>query len=225
MITIEKAVLVCLEKCDEAYVALLKDFMNRRAYAAQIQKEVELICKKKVGLASIVVTLSRLQRKLQTNHPLIEDVTILNITAKTPLTEIVFVKTPTLLSHISSLYKKIQTKGDDFLTMTLSTNEVTIICSERLQKQVLNHLDEQPLRIETDLASIGLSLDQSYYDRPNITFSLLRRIAQKRIVLAETITTHTEIIFVCKARDISEMLQLFAKTKPGSFYVPKNSYE
>lgn len=213
MITIEKAVLACLEKSDEAYVALLKDYMNRRAYATQIQKEVELICKKTVGLASLVVTLSRLQQKLQTSSPLVEDVTILNITAKTPLSEIIFAKTLILLSRISSLYKKIQTKGDDFLTMTMSTSEVTIICSDRLQKKILNHLEEEPLRIETDLASIGLSLDPSYYDKPNITFSLLRRIAQKRIVLAETITTHTEIIFVCKAIDVSEMLQLFTKTK------------
>jgi hypothetical protein len=213
MITIQKAVQNCLEKDEEATTALRNSYMNRRAYAARIQKTVEASCIKKVGIASIVTTLSRLEKVVATSSPLVQEVTILNLTAKTPLSEIIFAKTPSLLSRISSLYKKIQTKGDDFLTMTLSTTEVTIICSERLQKKILTHLEEHPLRIETELASVGLSLDPLYYDRPNITFSLLRRIAQKRIVLAETITTHTEIIFVFKARDVSEMLQLFTKTK------------
>ncbi len=212
MITIQSAVQACLEKDEEAIAALRNGFMNRRAYAARIQKSVEAICKKRVGLASIVTTLSRLEKVVATGNPLVQEVTILNITAKTPLSEIIFAKTPTLLSRISSLYKKIQTKSDDFLTMTLSTGEVTIICSDRLQKKILHHLEEAPLRIENDLASIGLSLDPSYYDQPNITFSLLRKIAQKRIVLAETITTHTEIIFVFKTKDLVVMLQLFSGT-------------
>lgn len=212
MITIQSAVQTCLENNEEATTALRNGFMNRRAYATQIQKIVETTCKKKVGLASIVTTLSRLEKVVASASPLVQEVTILNITAKTPLSEIIFAKTPTLLSRISSLYKKIQTKGDDFLTMTLSTSEITIICSDRLQKKVLTHLNEQPLRIETELASVGLSLDPSYYDRPNITFSLLHKIAQKRIVLAETITTHTEIIFVFKTYDLAVMLHLFSRT-------------
>ncbi len=209
MITIQTAVQTCLENDEYATLALRNGFMNRRAYATQIQKTVEAICKKNVGIASIVTTLTRLEKIVANVKPLVTNVTILNITAKTPLSEIIFAKTPTLLSHISALYKKIQTKGDDFLTMTLSTNEVTIICSDRLQKKILHHLEEAPLRIENELASIGLSLDPTYYDQPNITFSLLHKIAQKRIVLAETITTHTEIIFVFKVDDLSQMLTLF----------------
>ncbi len=44
---------------------------------------------------------------------------------------------------------------------------------------------------------------------PNITFSLIRRIAQKRIPLAETITTRTEIIFVFEQKYLAEMVDLF----------------
>jgi len=114
-----------------------------------------------------------------------------------------------LLAKLSSLYEKVKTSNDDFLTMALSTNEITVICSDRIKDAVLKHFKDVPRMIEPGLASIGLSLDSKYYSMPNITFSLLRRIAQKRIVLAETITTHTEIIFVFQEESLPDMLKLF----------------
>jgi hypothetical protein len=93
--------------------------------------------------------------------------------------------------------------------MTLSTSEVSVICSDRIKNEVLKHFKDTPRLIAPGLASIGLSLDPKYYPMPNITFSLIRRIAQKRIVLAETITTHTEIIFVFPEKSLPEILSLF----------------
>jgi len=63
--------------------------------------------------------------------------------------------------------------------------------------------------LQSKLASIGISFNPKYYEMPNITFTLSRKIAQKRIVLAETITTHTEIIFTFHQKDLPEMLSLF----------------
>ena len=59
------------------------------------------------------------------------------------------------------------------------------------------------------LASLGISLDPKYYPKPNITYSLIRRIARKRIPLAETITTYTEIIFIFEDNYLSDVLRLF----------------
>lgn len=209
MIKIQDTVEDIVEKDEEALFALAKGFMNLSAYAKSIQKEVEKRTFKKVGTAGIVVSLSRFQKNLKNIHPLIQDIKINNVTIKSPLSEIVFEKTPALLSKLSSLYEKVKTGNDDFLTMTLSTNEITVICSDRIKESVLRHFKDKPRMIETGLASIGLSLDPTYYAMPNITFSLIRRIARKRIVLAETITTHTEIIFVFHQKDMSEIVELF----------------
>lgn len=210
MIKVQDAVREILYSDEEALFALSRGYMNLSAYAKQIEKTVEQKTMKDVGAAGIVVALSRVKKEIKKPDPLVQDVAINNITTKSPLTEIVFEKTPQLLAKLSSLYERVKTTNDDFLTMTLSTSEITVICSDRIREAVLKHFKDKPLLVESGLASIGLSLDPKYYSLPNITFSLIRRIAQKRIVLAETITTHTEIIFIFKAKDLSDMLTLFA---------------
>jgi hypothetical protein len=174
-----------------------------------ITKAVEEKTKKPVGKSAIVVALSRIRDTSPQSDPLVVDVCINNITTKSPLSEIIYAKTPELLTKLSSLYTQVKTSPDDFLTMTLSTGEITVICSDRLKEAVLAHFCDVPLLTESGLASIGLSLDPKYYHMPNITFSLIRRIAQKRITLAETITTHTEIIFVFREDRLPDILPLF----------------
>ncbi len=194
MIKINDVVQHILYKDEEALTALAKGYMNLSKYAKQIQREVEEKSKKEVGIPGIVVSLSRIAKKTNSKHPLIQDVQIKNITTKTPLSEIVYSKTTESISKLSKIYDNAKTSADDFFTMTLSTNEITVICSDRIKAEIEKTLKEKPVMVVKNLASIGLSLDPKYYPMPNITFSLIRRIAQKRIPLAETITTRTEII-------------------------------
>ena len=194
---------------EEALYALVNNFMNLSAYAKRIQNKVEEQTMKDVQPSGIVVALSRLQRGLGAVHPLIQNIAIKNITSKSPLSEIVFEKDSALLSRLSSFYTKVPTGGDDFLSIILSTNEITIICSERLKEIVLSHFGEKPRLTTNKLAAVGLSFDPTYYHMPNITYSLLRKIARKKIALAETITTHTEIIFVFNQKHLAEVVYLF----------------
>jgi len=209
MIKIQDVVRDIIYKNEEALFALSQGFMNLSAYAKQIRKEVEDETMKEVKPSGIVVALSRIQNSLDKQHPLIQEITIDNITAKSPLSEIVFEKTPKVLSLLSSLYEKANAKNDDFLTMTLSTSSITVISSDRLKSFILEHFQEEPLMQKNGLASLGISLDPQYYPKPNITYSLIQRIAQKRIPLAETITTYTEIIFIFEDVYLSEVLRLF----------------
>ncbi len=210
MITIHETVKNILESEEEALYALAYGFMNLSAYAERIQKEVERRSHKQVKRTGIVVALSRIQNTLKKKHPMIQDIKISNITTKLPLTEIIYAKTPEILSKLSSFYEKVKTEGDDFLTMTLSTTQVSVICSDRLKEQTLKHFEEKPRVSVSRLAAIGLSLDDSYYPLPNITFSLIRRIARKRIPLAETISTHNEIIFIFDQKYLSDIVNLFS---------------
>jgi len=209
MLKIQDAVREILYKNEEALYALSHGYMNLSAYAKQIAVAVAQKTQKEVDTASIVVSLSRIKKDPKKSEPLIQDVKINNITTKSPLSEIVFEKNSQILSRLSSLYEKVKTGNDDFLTMTLSTSEVSVICSDRIKNEVLKHFKDSPRLIAIGLASIGLSLDPKYYPMPNITFSLIRRIAQKRVVLAETITTHTEIIFIFPEKSLPEILSLF----------------
>ncbi len=209
MIKINDVVQFVLHKDEEALSALVGGYMNLSQYAKRIQREVEEKTKKEVGVPGIVVSLSRIAKNINSKHPLVQDVKIKNITTKTPLSEIIYIKTNESVEKLFKIYSKVKTSNDDFFTMTLSTNEITVICSDRIKIEIEKILKEKPVMIIKNLASVGLSLDPKYYPMPNITFSLIRRIAQKRIPLAETITTHTEIIFVFEQKYLSEMVDLF----------------
>ncbi len=210
MIKIQDVVKDILYSDEEALFALSKGYMNLSAYAQQIKARVEDGSKKDVKTTGIVVALSRIKKQLSQTHPLIQDVKINNLTIKSPLTEISFEKKEAIVSKLSSLYKKVKTTNDDFLTMTLSTSEISIICSDRIKQKIIDHVAEKPKMIQEKLASIGIAFDPQYYTMPNVTYSLLRRIAQKRIVIAETITTHTEIIFIFHQKDLAEIMRLFS---------------
>lgn len=209
MIKIRDVVHSILLSDEEALSAISNGYMNLSQYAGQIQKEVGSKTKKEVGIPGIVVALSRLAKDIGSRNPLIQDVQIKNITTKTPLSEIVYSKTSESITKLSKVYDKVKTGTDDFFTMTLSTNEITVICSDRIKIEIEKILKEKPVMVVKNLASIGLSLDPKYYPMPNITFSLIRRIAQKRIPLAETITTRTEIIFVFEQKYLASMVELF----------------
>ena len=207
---IQDSVREILFEDEEALYALSKDFMNLSAYAKSIRPKIEEMTMKDVEPAGIVVALSRIQKELGKIHPLVEKVEIKNITTKSPLSEISFEKNASILSKLSSLYAKVRTGSDDFLCMTLSTTGVTVTCSDRIREDVLSHFSEKPRLVRHKLAAIGLSFDRKYSDMPNITYSLLRKIARKRISLAETITTHTEIIFTFDQKRLAEVVSLFS---------------
>jgi hypothetical protein len=44
----------------------------------------------------------------------------------------------------------------------------------------IKHFKEKPRYIYSGLTSMGPSLDAEYYTKPNVTFSLLRKIARKK---------------------------------------------
>ena len=196
---------------DEIFLSSLSaGFVNLSAYAKKIQKQVELRTKKSVKVSGIVVALSRFKKEVHNTHPLLQDIKINNVTTKSPLSEIVYEKNVSSLSKLTAMYSKVKKGTDDFFTMTLSTNEITVICSDNIRIEIEKKLMEKPVMKEEGLACIGLSLDPKYYHMPNITFSLIRRIAQKHISLAETITTRTEIIFVFEKKYLGQIVSLFS---------------
>lgn len=213
MIKVHDVVKELVLKEEESHHALISGYMNLSNFAKSIQQEVRAKTKKEVSIPSIVVSLSRLQKELQKVPSLLFDIDIHNITAKSPLSEIVFARTAKFTKKLGTFYEAITTVPDDFLTMTLGVGEVTVMCSSRIKKQIIKHFSEEPLMVEDDLAAISISFDPKYYYEANITYTLLRRIALKRIPLAETITTRSEIIFTFHQRYLVEILSLFTNQR------------
>ena len=105
--------------------------------------------------------------------------------------------------------------------MTIGTREITIICSEYILSKTLKKFKEQPKKIERNLAGISISFAESYYEEPNVTFSLIRKLAVEKIPLAETISTYTEIIFIFKQEYLSRVINLFSDGLAGKSKLQK----
>ncbi len=211
MISIQSVVEKILYEDEEALIALGSGYMNFSAYAKRIQKAAAERAKKQVQLPSIIMALSRLQNKIKKTHPLVRRIIIDSITTKLPLAEIAYNKSAPIMKELRSLYEQVSSDDDAFLSMTLSTREITIICSERLVSNTLKKFKEKPKKVERGLAGISLSFNESYYDKPNVTFSLLRKFAVAKISLAETISSYTEVIFVFKEEHLAKAVELFSK--------------
>ena len=213
MISIQSVVESTLKKDAEAYASMKRGILNFSQYAHSIHGIIERVCKKEVRHGSIVIALTRIAKAkrgglMKTYAP---RVNISNITTKLPVTEIVFDKTPIALAVLPELFKKINASVEDFFVMTLSTQEITIICSDALLGKVEKVFKEKPKMKQSGLAAIGLSFDEEYYKIPNITFSLIREIALREINLAETVSSYTEVVFICHQKDLSSILEAFSK--------------
>ena len=200
----------------EALFALTNGYMNMSSYAYQIRPKVEEQTKKKVTIASLVVTLSRLRKEFKKERPLIHNVAITNITTKLPLSEIVFENTSKFMEGLESLHKNILISREDFFTTNMSTTEVDIICSSSLANKVVKHFKMKPKIVNHGLAAVGISYGPEVFGVPNTFFSLLSITARARINIEELVSTPTELIFIVAEKDFGQTVALFSELRRES---------
>lgn len=195
----------------EACFALTNGYMNMSSYSYRIRPKVELLTKKKVTIASLVVTLSRLRKEFQKERPLVHDVAIKNITTKLPLSELVYENNNKFIKELESLHKNISVSQEDFFTTTIGTTEVDIICSSNLENKIIRHFKTKPKIVNHNLAAIGVSFGKEVFGTPNVFFSLLAVTARARINIEELVSTPTEFIFIVAEKDFAKTVALFSE--------------
>ena len=195
----------------EAIFCLSRGILNLSRYARVIHDEVEKKTKKQVKLPTIIMALSRLKRKIKGVTPLVKEVEIDGMTVKTPLAEIVFEKTSTTISRLPLVQKSIKPKNDEWFRFSQNSKAIDIICSESRIEAVIKHMGVKPLLIFKDLTAVGLSVPPRYHDKPNITFSLLHKIAEQEIPLDQIFTTRDEMMFLFETKYLSQIVAIFQK--------------
>ena len=215
MITITQAVGEIIQKDEVALEALRADILNFSAYAQTILSEVEKRTFRSVQPGSIVVALYRLSKNIDQIPPLRPTVNIQDLSIKTSLCEVTFDRTADTLERVTLLPKEWYRKG--FFTLTQGLREITIICSEQLKNQIINHFSAKPKGVYDNLVAITLSFDEEeYLEQPNMIFSLVSALAGKRINLIEVVSTFTEISFIVRKTEMNvtvEVLQQFFRSE------------
>ena len=197
----------------EALFALTNGYMNMSSYAYQIRGRVENLTKKKITIASLVVSLSRLRKELKKERPLIHEVSIANITTKLPLSEIVYENTSKFIEGLESLHKNILVSREDFFTTNMSTTEIDIICSSNLSSKVIKHFKMKPKIINHNLAAVGISFNSEVFGTANTFFSLLAVTSRAHINIEELVSTPTEFILIVAEKDFGQTVALFSELR------------
>lgn len=195
----------------EALFCLSRGILNLSSYARKIHDRVEKATKKQVKLPTIVMALSRLKRVMKDVTPLVKDVEIDGMTVKTPIAEAVFEKTAFTISKLSVLQKNMKIKTDDWFRLSQNSKTIIVICSEAKIDSVIKNMGAKPLLVLKGLTAIGLSINARYHDKPNITFSLIHKIAEREIPLAEIFTTRDEMMFVFETKYLPQVVEVFKK--------------
>lgn len=210
MLNIQTAVETVLLEDIDARIALVSGYMNMSGYAQKIKTQVEESTKKPVTTNAIVVSLSRVKELLKNKESVIKDVKISNITTKLPLSELIYENTSANLAKLEQFHKKVSFKREDFFTTTISTTELNIVCSSSMASVVMDHFGQKPKFVAHNLAAIGISFDQKYFEVPNILFSLIATVARVNINIAEIVSTYTELIIIVHEKDFSKVVSLFS---------------
>jgi len=195
----------------EALFCMSRGILNLSKYARNIRNEVEQKTKKQVKLPTIIMALSRLNKKIKGTTPLVKDVEVGGMTVKTPLAEIVFEKTLTTISRLPLVQKSIKPKNDEWFSFSQNSRAIAVICSEPRIGTVIKHMGVKPLLVIKDLTALGLSVDAKYHFQPNIVFSLLHKIAEKEIPLDQVFTTRDELMLVFETKYLSRIVSVFQK--------------
>lgn len=207
MIKVTEAVSDLLFSSPIALEAMRAGVLNLTAFSRQIHAQVEQKTRKPVKLSTIVVALSRIEKKLEMVPPLSPKIWLEEMNIKSGLVDITYPKTEQNLSLMRSLPKDIARAG--FLTTTEGMSELTIIVSDEEQQKIFGHFSDQPKIVLPNLVGVSLKFSEEFLAQPNVIFGILAILATKRIDITEIVSTFTELTVVVKKEDLEAVVNSF----------------
>jgi hypothetical protein len=76
---------------------------------------------------------------------------------------------------------------------------------------ILKSFDEEPKSSVSSLVSITLRLENDYIQTPNVIYKFIREFALKSVVIAEIVSTFSEISFIVFDWDADKTIAILSK--------------
>ncbi len=171
--------------------------------SAELRPKIEDILQKKVTDSSIIMALRRYADEVQEQYEKEGKHSLYcEITMKTNICDFNVVKSPGLLHLIPSFYSLVDLNRGDFLNITVSNHEVSIVTSRKHFDAIKKKLKgEEILEKQSDLVALTIVFDGDFFNTPGITYQILQTLAWKKINILEIISTMTELTLVIHKED------------------------
>jgi aspartokinase len=190
---------------DQPYLleAINRGIIHFGNLSAELRPKIEEILQKKVTDSSIIMALRRYADEVQEQYEKEGSRRLYcEITMKTNICDFNVVKSPSLLQLIPSLYNLVDLNRGDFLNITVSNHEISIVVSRKhfdaIQKKLKG---EEILDKKADLVALTIVFDGDFFNTPGITYQILQSLAWKNINILEIISTMTELTLVINKDD------------------------
>jgi hypothetical protein len=196
MKTISSVVEQYIKKKPFLQTALAQGIINLTSLSRQVKPEIESQLGKEVRNGAIVMALKRLSDDLEfrATHRIIKVLkNIGEITVRSSLTDYTFFLSETILENQRKLLEAVNRNKDVFYTSSRGVNELNIVVSNSLNKEVETLFSDERLTQKAEnLSSITVKLPAENVSVPGIYYFIFQRLAWEGIVLYEVISTTNE---------------------------------
>lgn len=174
--------------------------LNLSQVAAYIQPLLEVKAKKEVQTQTILMALSRLQKRMKKTSTEREDFRIKHLFIQSNLITNTFAKTPAIHSAAQEVYAQIQAKKG-FIAISESIGEITLITEDQYESLIHDLIKAKPKFSHSHLSSIGVTFDEKYTTIPGFIYIILQQLLLLHINVIEITSTFTEIVLYIDEKD------------------------
>ncbi|HLC46507.1 MAG TPA: hypothetical protein VJI75_02075 [Candidatus Nanoarchaeia archaeon] len=184
--------------------ALSKGILNNAALAEELMPALEKELGKKVKFSAVNMAIRRLGEQLsQSAHmELGRFDNRSDLSVKTNLFEVTFIKTQKSREIIKRVYAFIDMADNSFFTITHGMSEITLIASVHNQKEILALIPQVERKaVIAGLNSITVSIPLKSTEHVGLFYVMCRALAWENVPIVEFVSTLTESTFVIKEKD------------------------
>jgi aspartokinase len=200
MVTIAHLVEKEIRKQPYLQETLRKKLVNYAALAEELLPKIEQELQKKIKFGALIMALRRLAEKLEqsfSDPQFLREIKQAELSLKNNVLVLTVLKSSTIFNVLSKLYTFIDFEKGDFLTITQSYSEVTILASQKHKEKFLEELKkEKILALEENNVAISLKHSDKLVHTPGLVFMISRELAWKNINIVELASTRTELILI-----------------------------
>ena len=176
--------------------------LNLSAVAEFIQPLVSARLKRDVSKASVLMGLSRLQKKGGRFRRKRETFRIHSLSIRSDIASITYSCSQEIDALLPRLYAGAG-RRHEFLIVNHGTSEITFLCAGDLAKRIRTLVRGKPKNYQDKLAGLSIRFDEKYVSNPGLLYFLIQQVTMQSINIHEISSTFTELVIYVKESDLN----------------------
>lgn len=195
-----------------------RDLVSFHRLARYLLPQIEAELGHKADEGAVVMALSRLREKMgerKQEQKKAKGWDDIQLSLQSGAIEIDLQKSPGAQKRITDIQALVAKKGDNLFSIVQSQDEITIIASEKHEKEFVKMLHGSGihiLHVEKNLSLLYLRFPQDILYQPGFFDRVLRELAWENINVFEVVSTLSELVLVLKEDDAARAYDVLRRS-------------